>query len=171
MIENQNDSSKNRTLFAVLNYTNTPMGRRTLERNLLQPLVIRSAIEERLNLVDFFYRKPELTDSVTSILKGIYDMERILSRFTLGRMQTRNFISMKQSLYSSMKLKKILADEEVNFPGLSSITEKIQDLEKLAKRIDEAISNYQRLTAVYKRDDYKHLLVWKEVFEKYDIHV
>jgi hypothetical protein len=33
-------------------------------------------------------------------------------------------------------------------------------------RIDEAIRNYQRLTAVYKRDDYKHLLVWKEVFEK-----
>ena len=32
-------------------------------------------------------------------------------------------------------------------------------------RINQAISNYQRLTAVYKRDDYKHLLVWKEVFE------
>jgi serine/threonine-protein kinase len=33
------------------------------------------------------------------------------------------------------------------------------------KRINQAISNYQKLTAVYKRDDYKHLLVWKEVFE------
>jgi serine/threonine-protein kinase len=32
-------------------------------------------------------------------------------------------------------------------------------------RIDQAIKNYQRLTAVYKRDDYRHLLVWKEVFE------
>jgi serine/threonine-protein kinase len=34
------------------------------------------------------------------------------------------------------------------------------------QRINQAISNYQRLTTVYKRDDYKHLLVWKEVFEK-----
>lgn len=33
------------------------------------------------------------------------------------------------------------------------------------QRINQAISNYQKLTAVYKRDDYKHLLVWKEVFE------
>jgi eukaryotic-like serine/threonine-protein kinase len=33
------------------------------------------------------------------------------------------------------------------------------------QRINQAISNYQRLTAVYKRDDYRHLLVWKEVFE------
>lgn len=34
------------------------------------------------------------------------------------------------------------------------------------QRINEAISNYQRLTSVYKRDDYKHLFVWREVFEK-----
>ncbi len=33
------------------------------------------------------------------------------------------------------------------------------------QRINQAISNYQKLTAVYKRDDYKHLLVWKEVFK------
>lgn len=33
------------------------------------------------------------------------------------------------------------------------------------QRINQAISNYQKLTAVYKRDDYKHLLVWKKVFE------
>lgn len=33
------------------------------------------------------------------------------------------------------------------------------------QRIYQAITNYQKLTAVYKRDDYKHLLVWKEVFE------
>ena len=151
IIENQNDSSKNRTLFSVLNYTNTPMGRRTLERNLLQPLVIRNAIEERLNLVEFFYQRPELTDSVTSVLKEIYDMERILSRFTLGRMQTRNFISLKQSLYSSLELKKILADEEVNFPGLNRITEGIEDLEKLAKRIDDAISEEPALTPEHGR--------------------
>ncbi len=151
IIENQNDSSKNRTLFSVLNYTNTPMGRRTLERNLLQPLVIRNAIEERLNLVEFFYQRPELTDSVTSVLKEIYDMERILSRFTLGRMQTRNFISLKQSLYSSLELKKILADEEVNFPRLNRITEGIEDLEKLAKRIDDAISEEPALTPEHGR--------------------
>jgi len=151
IIENQNDSSKNRTLFSVLNYTNTPMGRRTLERNLLQPLVIRNAIEERLNLVEFFYQRPELTDSVTSVLKEIYDMERILSRFTLGRMQTRNFISLKQSLYSSLELKKILADEEVNFPRLNRITEGIEDLEKLEKRIDDAISEEPALTPEHGR--------------------
>lgn len=53
-----------------------------------------------------------------------------------------------------------------------SVTNEVETIKNTAnkhayflQRINQAISNYQRLTAVYKRDDYKHLLVWKEVFE------
>jgi len=56
---------------------------------------------------------------------------------------------------------------------LLSINQEIEKIKSIAdkrsyfiSRIDLAISNYQRLTTVYKRDDYKHLFVWKEVFEK-----
>lgn len=53
-----------------------------------------------------------------------------------------------------------------------SVTNEVETIKNTAnkhayflQRINQAISNYQRLTAVYKRDDYRHLLVWKEVFE------
>jgi DNA mismatch repair protein MutS len=141
IIDNQNDNSKNRTLFSVLNYTFTPMGRRTLERNLLQPLVYKEAIEERLNMVEFFYNRPELSGEIAAVLKEIYDMERILSRFTLGRMQTRNFISLKQSLFASMRLKKILADHEISSTGIASVTGDMPDMENLAEKIHQAISD------------------------------
>lgn len=151
IIENQNDNSKNRTLFSVLNYTHTPMGKRTLERNLLQPLVLRAAIEERLNLVEYFYNRPDLAEEISTVLKNIYDMERILSRFTLGRMQTRNFISLKQSLFASMKLKKILSDHVVNSAGLASITDDMPDMESLAEKIDLAIRDEPALTPEHGR--------------------
>lgn len=55
---------------------------------------------------------------------------------------------------------------------IHSVTQEVETIKKTTdkreyflNRIDAAIRNYQRLTAVYKRDDYKHLLVWKEVFE------
>ena len=151
IIENQNDNSKNRTLFAVLNYTYTPMGRRTLERNLLQPLVYRHAIEERLNMVEFFYNRPDLAEEIASVLKGIYDMERILSRFTLGRMQTRNFISLKQSLSAATKLKKILADHEVNSTGIASVTGDMPDMGSLAEKIHLTISDDPALSPEHGR--------------------
>lgn len=151
IIENQNDNSKNRTLFSVLNYTYTPMGRRTLERNLLQPLVYREVIEERLNMVEFFCERPELTEEITAVLKEIYDMERILSRFTLGRMQTRNFISLKQSLFAAMKLKKILADHEVNSTGIAHVAGEIPQMDELAAKINMAISDDPALTPEHGR--------------------
>ncbi len=151
IIENQNDNSKNRTLFSVLNYTLTPMGRRTLERNLLQPLVIKTAIEERLNLVEYFYNRPDLLEEISIVLKNIYDMERILSRFTLGKMQTRNFISLKQSLFASIKLKKILSDHTVNSTGLASIMDDMPDMESLAEKINQAISDEPALTPEHGR--------------------
>ncbi len=56
---------------------------------------------------------------------------------------------------------------------LYSVNKEVDTINRVAdkqvyflQRINQAISNYQKLTAVYKRDDYKHLFVWKEVFEK-----
>jgi DNA mismatch repair protein MutS len=70
------------------------MGRRTLERNLLQPLINRTAIEERLNLVDFFYQRAELTEEINSSLKDILDMETYLQVYNRED-STRNFIALK----------------------------------------------------------------------------
>ncbi len=151
LIQNQQDGSKNRTLFSVLNHTKTPMGRRTLERNLLQPLIEKPAIEERLNLVDFFYQRAELTEEINSSLKTILDMERLISRFSIGKIQPRNFIALKQSLEGAGRIQKILAEWGINFPDIDSLSSSIFDLSGLIQKIDTVIDDEPALTPEHGR--------------------
>ncbi|HOP62594.1 MAG TPA: DNA mismatch repair protein MutS [Spirochaetota bacterium] len=139
LIQNQQDGSKNRTLFSVLNHTKTPMGRRALERNLLQPLIEKSSIEDRLGLVDFFYQRADLTEEINNSLKEILDMERLISRFTIGKVQPRNFIALKQSIQAAEKIHKTIAEHEINSPSINRITEGIKDLSELSDMIETVI--------------------------------
>jgi len=141
LIQNQQDGSKNRTLFSVLNHTKTPMGRRTLERNLLQPLIEKTAIENRLNLVDFFYQRAELADEINSSLKDILDMERLISRFTIGKIQPRNFIALKQSLEAAEKIRLKLSEHGINTPAIDKVISGISDLTELAETIKKVIDD------------------------------
>ena len=85
IVKNQNDGSKQRTLFSVLNHTGTAMGRRFLERWILQPMTGRENIERRLDIVQYFYEFHSLTDRTREILKDISDLERLVSRFIIGK--------------------------------------------------------------------------------------
>jgi DNA mismatch repair protein MutS len=151
IVENQQDGTRNRTLFSVLNNTKTPMGRRTLERNLLQPLVLRSKIDERLDLVDFFYQRAELAEEMTIHLKEILDMERILSRFTIGKIQPRNFIAIKQSISASMKIKKIIHDCTIDNSMLMPLYEEFSDLSSLGDTINTIIDDDPALSPEHGR--------------------
>jgi DNA mismatch repair protein MutS len=151
IVENQQDGTRNRTLFSVLNNTKTPMGRRTLERNLLQPLVLRDKIDERLELVDFFYQRADLTDEITTHLKEILDMERILSRFTIGKIQPRNFIAMKQSISASMKIKKIIHNCTIDNSMLNPLYEEFSDLSILGDTINTIIDDEPALSPEHGR--------------------
>ena len=62
LVHNILDRTKNRTLFSVINYTKTPMGRRTLEKNLYQPLLKKIEIENRLEYVEFFVNSIDITN-------------------------------------------------------------------------------------------------------------
>ncbi len=151
LIQNQQDGSKNRTLFSVLNHTKTPMGRRTLERNLLQPLIERTAIEERLNLVDFFYQRVELTEDINYSLKDILDMERLISRFTIGKIQPRNFIALRQSLEAAEKIRQKLAEHGINSPSIDKIVKGISELDELAETIKTVIDDDPALSPEHGR--------------------
>lgn len=151
LIQNQQDGLKNRTIFSVLNHTKTPMGRRTLERNLLQPLIERSAIEDRLNLVDFFYQRAELTEEISSSLKEILDMERLISRFTIGKIQPRNFIALRQSLEGAKKIQQILAEHGINSPSINNLASGISDLTELSDKIKTIIDDDPALSPEHGR--------------------
>ncbi|MDR3237558.1 MAG: DNA mismatch repair protein MutS [Spirochaetia bacterium] len=136
LVRNQQDGSRERTLFSLLNRTQTPMGRRLLERNILQPLLSKTEIERRLSIVRRVNENQALSAALSVPLKGIYDIERIISRFTLGKIITKNFISAAESISHSMDIKKIMRDDE----SLSELAERIPDCGDLAETIQRTIA-------------------------------
>ncbi len=141
---NHQDGSRDRTLFSLLNRTCTPMGRRTLERNLLQPLLSVPEIEKRLDFVELIKNDSDLADSLHRSLKGISDMERIVSRFNLGKIITRNFTALAESIRLSMEIKNYLS-----ISGRSPAVEMsaaIPDCTDLCKRIESAVADEPAVT-------------------------
>ena len=161
LVRNQEDKTKNKTLLSVLDYCQTPMGRRTLERNILHPLLDRVLLEKRLDLVDFFYTQDELTAKIIGFLKKVLDVERLLSRFSMEKFFSRNFIALRDSLEAASEIKKCLEQEEgiINFWAQS-----IPNLKKIADQIRETIEDEPALTLEQGRiiragfrDDLDHL--------------
>ncbi len=151
LVRNQQDGTRDRTLFSLLNTTRTPMGRRALERNLLQPLTVKEKILERLDAVEFFYSHRDVTAGITSLLKDILDIERLISRFMTGRMLTRNFIAMKQSLAAAMKVKHLLREEGMGHASAAAFHEGMADLGALIDRISSTIEDEPALTPEHGR--------------------
>ncbi len=129
IIENQQERSRSRTLFSVLNYTRTAMGRRTLEHMLLHPLLDRVKIQKRLDAVQYFYEYHDLTGSMQELLSGVYDIERLVSRFTLKRFFPRDFLSLGQSIISINSISELLKRQPVSImPELHQVDDDLLQL-------------------------------------------
>ncbi len=139
LVENSQDRSRNRTLFSVLNHTGTPMGRRSLERNILQPLVEKSEIEKRLDIVQYLFEYHELAGQIHSTLKRISDIERLIPRFTMGKIFPRNFLALKNSIFAAEDLGLLLKDQPHD--GVSSLGKNMPALGELAEKIDKTIDD------------------------------
>lgn len=139
LVQNQQDNSRNRTLFSVLNHTQTAMGRRLLEVNILQPLLSKNEIEARLDIVQYLVENQKNAAELTDALKGISDIERMISRFTLGRVFIRNFIGLAESFHRAARIKDILSAQGLDF--LDRLAEQIPDCSDLADTIRETISD------------------------------
>jgi DNA mismatch repair protein MutS len=85
-------------LIDILDQTLTPMGSRTLKRWMVLPLKERARIEERLSIVDAFVENSELSDEITEHLRGINDLERLISKVAVGRINPREMLQLKKAL-------------------------------------------------------------------------
>lgn len=144
LVRNQNDSSKERSLFSVLDYTKTPMGKRLLEKNILQPLNDKIKIETRLNTVKFFFDNRELTGDLREVMKSVHDIERIISRLNTGKGNPKHFIALKNSLKAASDIQEMLQSREQEL--LKKITDGIPALGSLIKRIEDTIESDPALT-------------------------
>jgi len=98
------------TLFWVLNETKTPMGKRYLKQQLLNPLQKIDDIKNRQELIKAFKDDTILLDKVRSELKYIWDLDIFLSRLSLQRVGPADLVKFKKSLISIKNIQKLVLE-------------------------------------------------------------
>jgi len=130
----QDDGS---SLLDVIDRTATPMGGRMLRRWVVFPLKDVSRIDERLDVVDHFFRKPDFRTLADTQMHRMGDIERIISKVAVGRVSPREMVQLKNALAALKPLKAACetADNEI----LRRTAEQISLCEHLRERIDMEI--------------------------------
>lgn len=96
-------------LIQILDQTVTPMGARLLRRWVVLPLKEKLPIEERLNTVEHFLNNDELHEPIIQYLKHIGDLERLISKVAVRRINPRELVQLKKSLKQIGPIKELLA--------------------------------------------------------------
>jgi DNA mismatch repair protein MutS len=96
-------------LIQILDQTVTPMGARLLRRWVVLPLKEKLPIEERLNTVEHFLTNEDLHEPVIQYLKHIGDLERLISKVAVRRINPRELVQLKKSLKQIGPIKELLA--------------------------------------------------------------
>jgi len=96
------------SLFWVLDKTVTAMGTRTLKKWIERPLMNKSDILKRLDIVEALYENFMERDILREALKTVYDLERLVGRISFGNVNARDLIQLKHSLASIPKIKSII---------------------------------------------------------------
>jgi len=96
-------------LIQILDQTVTPMGARLLRKWVVLPLKEKLPIEERLNTVEHYLNHEDFHDAVIQYLKQIGDLERLISKVAVRRINPRELVQLKKSLKQIGPIKELLA--------------------------------------------------------------
>ena len=127
------------SLLGVIDKTISPMGARMLKRWVVFPLKDEKPINERLDVVEFFFREPDFKDFIEEKLHLIGDLERIVSKAAVGRISPREVVQLKVALQAIEPIKNacLNADNE----SLRKIGEHLNLCESIRNRIAREIKN------------------------------
>lgn len=127
------------SLLDVIDKTISPMGSRMLRRWILFPLKDVKPIEERQDVVDFLFRKPEIKELLENQLEQIGDLERIISKVAVGRVSPREVVQLKVALKAIEPIKRACMESEE--PSLCRIGEQLNACALISGRIEREINN------------------------------
>jgi len=125
------------SLLDVIDYNITPMGARMLKNWVVLPLKEKDIIEERLDIVEVFTSNQELRDAITSLLKPIGDLERLISKVAVGRINPREMNQLKRALSQLGPIKQ--AFEVSPFKKLEQIGDQINPCAILLSSITQTL--------------------------------
>ena len=128
-----------RSLLDVIDRTVSPMGGRLLRRWLIFPLKNKKPIEDRLDVVDYFFREPDFRQCVDDQLHRVGDLERIISKVAVGRVSPREVNQLKNALMAIEPIKTacLYANNEV----LKGLGERMSLCESIRDRIAREVVN------------------------------
>lgn len=132
ILSSSNDSDK--TLFSVLDRNKTPMGSRLLRRWITFPLKEVKPINDRLQTVTYFYRHPDTRATIEENLEKIGDLERIVSKVAVGRINPREMWQLMIALKSIEPIKALCKEAEDNWT-LNSFGEQLNVCRTLTQKI------------------------------------
>ncbi|MBK7095819.1 MAG: DNA mismatch repair protein MutS [Saprospiraceae bacterium] len=125
------------TLIKVLDKTTSPMGARLLKKWLLLPLVSPKAINQRLEMVDFFVNNMFIAEDIIHYLKKIGDLERLISKVSLGKVNPRELLMLNRSLHALIHIREIL--ENTDHEHLKKIGSQISLCDELRNRLTKEL--------------------------------
>ena len=128
-----------KSLLNIIDKTVTPMGGRLLRRWLVFPLKDEKPINERLDIVDYYYREPEFRQCIDDQLHRIGDLERIISKVAVGRVSPREVVQLKMALQALQPIK--TACLYANNEALKRVGEQLNLCESIRDRIEREIQN------------------------------
>ncbi|MBR2253457.1 MAG: DNA mismatch repair protein MutS, partial [Prevotella sp.] len=124
-------------LIDVIDNTVSPMGARMLRRWLVFPLREQKKINERLDVVDYFFRQPDSRDVIEDEMHRIGDMERIVSKVAVGRVSPREVMQLRHALTAIKPIKVICMQSDTEV--LRRVGENLDALAELRERIEQWI--------------------------------
>lgn len=120
-------------LIAILDHTVTPMGGRMLRKWTLLPLKEKKRIDERLQAVEAFVQNSDLHQQMLQHLKPIGDLERLISKVAVRRINPREMLQLKKALKNILPIKELLAQSPIN------------QLKKLADQLNPCSFLYEKI--------------------------
>ncbi|HJF05002.1 MULTISPECIES: DNA mismatch repair protein MutS [Bacteroides] len=137
LIGSMNDGGS--SLLNVIDRTISPMGARLLKRWMVFPLKDEKPINDRLNVVEYFFRQPDFKELIEEQLHLIGDLERIISKVAVGRVSPREVVQLKVALQAIEPIKQ--ACLEADNASLNRIGEQLNLCISIRDRIAKEINN------------------------------
>jgi DNA mismatch repair protein MutS len=131
----QNENAK--SLLSIIDKTISPMGARLLRRWIALPLKEVKTVNDRLDVVEFFIKNPDIRDFLHNKILEIGDIERIISKTSAGRVNPKEVVQLKIALQACVPIKNacLAADNEI----LRQIGDQLNPCSAICKKIDTEI--------------------------------
>lgn len=126
------------SLLDVIDRTVSPMGGRMLRRWVVFPLKNEKPIQERLDVVEYFFRRPDFRGCVDEQLHRVGDLERIISKVAVGRVSPREVAQLKMALQAVAPIKAACATADNE--ALKRVGEQLNLCESIRQRIEREIT-------------------------------